>query len=104
MVFCGIDVGTQGARCVLLRDDGEPVGQAHSAFEQPALPAGGEGWFEQAPEDWLRAVSAAARGAVEQMAAAGLPAESVKALSVTGTSGTLCAVGERGEAVCPAIM
>ena len=49
MVFCGIDVGTQGARCVMVTERGEVVGQGACSLEQPAVEGLQEGWFEQEP-------------------------------------------------------
>jgi len=96
--FCGIDIGTQGARCVLVADDGRLL----AAAEKPFPPAAGgtrQGWFEQQPEMWTRAAAEAVRGA---LSAAGRVL--VAAVGVTGTSGTLCALDADHRPVAPAIM
>jgi len=107
-IFCGIDVGTQGARCVLVREDGGLVGQGECPFaERPATATvvGGEAASSQAareqePGAWTAAVRRAVSGAVAQLG----KKQKVTALSVTSTSGTLCALDAGGRPVVPAIM
>jgi xylulokinase len=102
-VFCGIDVGTQGARCLLVRDDGEPLAHAERAFAEEAAPLP-EGWFEQEPGSWVRAVAQAVREAAGRLEAAEPFPDHVAALSVAGTSGTLCALDAGRRPLSPAIM
>jgi xylulokinase len=104
MIVCGIDVGTQGARCVLVGEAGEALGEAESPFECPARAGLPEGWFEQEPADWLGAVRKAVHAALRGLSARGLSASEIVAASVTGTSGTLCPVDAAGAPVGPAIM
>jgi sugar (pentulose or hexulose) kinase len=102
-VYCGIDAGTQGVRCAMVRDDGLVVSVADRPLPPSAtgLP---EGWFEQEPGSWLHA----AREAVAE-AAAGLDTsepmpDRVAGVSVTSTSGTLVMLDEDHRPVAPAIM
>ena len=103
LVFCGIDVGTQGARCVLVTGQGEVVGDGESPFHTPAVKGLPEGWFEQEPEDWLRATAVAVCGAVEKLKSPDRTLQ-VGAVGVTSTSGTLCAVGDGGRPLGRAVM
>ncbi len=103
MVFCGIDVGTQGARCVLVTERGEVAGEGESAFRTPAVEGLPQGWFEQKSEVWLDATADAVCAAVRRLrsSAKALP---VGAIGVTSTSGTLCAVTADGRPLGEAIM
>ena len=104
MVFCGIDVGTQGARCVMVTARGEVIGESACPFEKSAAGGLPDGWFEQEPEHWLAAVRSVVRGAVAMLAKSGQPPRTVRAISVTSTSGTLCALDDSGRPVAPVIM
>jgi len=97
-LFCGIDVGTQGARCAVVAADGAPVGRGESAFPRVAssLP---DGWFEQDPDDWIAAVRQALGQALKAV-----DARRILATSVTSTSGTLCALDADHRPLCPAVM
>jgi xylulokinase len=102
-VFCGIDVGTQGARCVLARDDGTLVGRGECAFHSRAAPLP-EGWFEQEPGSWLVAVATSLRHAMAGLGGGKPLPDRIAALSVTSTSGTLCVLGPDDKPLVPAIM
>ncbi len=104
MIFCGVDVGTQGARCLLVSETGEVLGQGESGFEEAAVPGLPDGWFEQNPAHWIAALSAALLGAVQGLTTAGHDVSNLAAISVTSTSGTLCPVTAEGEPLGRAIM
>lgn len=95
--YIGIDVGTQGARCVVVAADGAVLGEGAAAL------ATGQSWpdgrHEQTPDAWWTAVCRASR---EAMASAG-PGP-IEALSVSGTSGTLLAIDREGRPLGPALM
>ncbi len=108
-IFCGIDLGTQGARCALVRDDGHLVGKAERPLPAPAAGRSGpaplpEGWSEQEPGAWLQAVEEAVREALSQLNTAPPIVDHVVAVGVTGTSGTLVALDAGHRPVLPAIM
>ncbi len=100
-IFCGIDVGTQGARCILVTGGGDVVGEGDCPYDTLAIAGLPEGWFEQEPASWLRAAAAAVRGAVAQPA---VQASRIAAIGVTSTSGTLCPVTGDGRPLGTAIM
>jgi len=103
-VFCGLDVGTQGARCILVTERGRVLGEGECPYRSPTVAGLPEGWFEQQPVDWLEATTLAVRRALNQLqSSTGRPAP-LKAIGVTSTSGTLCAVAEDGRPLAPAIM
>ena len=102
MSYLGIDVGTQGARAVIVGQDGTVLAEASLPFPQAEVPGLPPGWHEQDPRAWHEAVVSAVATATADLRRAGGPP--VEALSVTSTSGTLCLVDEQGEPLGPAIM
>ena len=104
MAFCGIDVGTQGARCILVDEGGKVLGEGQCPLRSPAVPGLPEGWFEQRPDDWLEAAARATREAVGRLGESGAGPGAVRAVGVTSTSGTLCALDPQHRPLCPAIM
>lgn len=98
----GIDLGTGGARAMAVSSDGRvaAVGQAklQTSAAQPA------GLHEQDPHDWWRAVQAAVSQAMQAMSDAGIRAQSLQAVCVDGTSGTLVCLDEGLEPTRPAMM
>ncbi len=103
VLFCGIDLGTQGARCVIVRDDGEVCGDGKCKLTGTGSTAR-EGWHEQEPAHWLEAVAAAVRQAVENLEPHPPQSDRVEAIGVTSTSGTLLALDSHHEPVGPAVM
>lgn len=89
----GIDIGTQGVRVVLATSGGEVVGQGAHAL---AVPGSGP-VQEQDPQDWWEGVVAAVQGLGDQRAG-------VTSLSISCTSGSVCAVDARGVAVGPGLL
>ena len=91
-LVAGIDVGTNGARCMLVDLAGNVVA---SAAEPIAASVAGlpDGWSEQDPEDWWRATCAACRAALGQ---AGPAAGPLAGLAVDSTSGTVIPVDADG--------
>jgi xylulokinase len=97
-LFCGIDVGTQGARCVLVDAEGEVGAEAERGFPDAAVHQR-EGRFEQEPGAWTEAL----RGALSECLREVKP-NTVTCVSVTSTSGTLCALDSGHRSLMPAIM
>lgn len=98
MLFLGLDVGTQGARVVVV----DAQGQVQASHEEPLLPSSTPlppGWSEQDPADWWRAATLSLRAVTQQVR----PTE-IRALAVTSTSGTLVPVGFNRQPLRPAIM
>lgn len=104
MFVIGIDVGTQGARVVACDPQGVIQAQAAEPFD---LSSGSElppRWAEQSPEMWWAAVSQCLRRLVTDLRRQGHPPETIQALAVTSTSGTILPVNEQGDPLRPAMM
>lgn len=96
--FIGIDIGTQGARIVLLSDKGHQLLAREMAFELKE-----QSRVEQSPLQWweactqlMPALLAEARHQIDLSA--------IVAISVTSTSGTIIPLGKNGQPLHPAIM
>ncbi|MFV2063902.1 MAG: FGGY-family carbohydrate kinase [Chloroflexota bacterium] len=92
----GLDVGTQGVRAVAVSEDGSVVGRASVAHSSQRPFAGA---MEQHPGDWWRGIVSSIRSLGD-----GLDLTSVRAISTSSTSGTLCLLDASGDAVRPAIV
>ncbi len=68
MLFMGIDVGTQGVRCVVSDAAGHLRAAKSIAFEAINI-ARTEGWYEQSPADWQTAMEGAILDCVAQLPA-----------------------------------
>ena len=95
-VLLGIDLGTSGARALLVAPDGAVVGSAAADYPM-ATPA--PGWAEQDPADWVAAARRAVRSALE---AAGRP--HVAAIGLTGQMHGLVPLDAKGNVLRPAIL
>ncbi len=100
----GIDLGTQGARAIIVDLAGRVNAEGTCALPADQVAAAEPGRFEQDPRQWRAAVYRAVGDAVTAFIAAGHASSEIAALSATGTSGTLCLVDDAGEPVGPAIM
>lgn len=99
MHLIGIDVGTGGSRAVLIDAAGNIVAAAtveHEPFHSPH-----PGWAEQDPDDWWRASAAAIQAAIRQ---AGIPAEEIKAVGLTGQMHGSVLLDESDRVLRPALI
>ena len=96
----GIDAGTGGVRALAVSTSGEVAAAARKSFPPPpgGLP---RGWHEQDPESWWEAAESCLAEIAGRL---GKRAETIGALAVDGTSGTLVCLNRAGEAVRPALM
>lgn len=95
-LVAGVDLGTGGVRALAC----DAAGQVWAQAERPLATRRDGPLLEQHPADWrqataecLRAVTAELRGRA-----------TIVAISVAATSGTICLLDERGDALGPAIM
>ena len=91
-LWLGLDLGSSGARALLIDAQGEVAGGAKSALSE-------HGPNPRDPLTWLAAATAAVRGAME-----GIEPARVRALSVDGTSGTVLAIDAQGRPLGEALM
>lgn len=95
-LFLGIDIGTTGAKAVLLDTDGAVIADA---FADYPMHVSGPGRAEQDPDDWWRATVAVSR---ELVAAAG--PESIAGVGLTGQMHGLVLTGADGRPLRRCIM
>ena len=93
MYYMGIDVGTQGARCVVVDEKGAVAAAKSVPFEVLNISAT-EGWYEQSPAHWQAAAEGAITDCVKQLRDAGIGPEAIRAISIDGTSGTVVPLDE----------
>lgn len=105
MFVLGLDIGTQGARAIVCDGSGTVYAQAVETFATPEsielLPSG---YVEQQPRDWWAAASSCLRKVVDELRWVGSPPQSIKAIAVDSTSGTIVSVDHAGAVIRPAIM
>jgi sugar (pentulose or hexulose) kinase len=94
-MWLGLDLGTQSVRAMAVSEMGHVLGQS----SQPLTSRREGPRHEQDPEEWWRAIVEVCRAALS-----GLPASSVQALAVDGTSGTILLVDRSGKALTPGLM
>ena len=94
----GIDVGTSGAKALLIDLDGNVIA---SATEEYPLHTPRPLWAEQDPEDWWRATVGAIKAV---FAKAGAGADQVAGLGLTGQMHGMVALDEKGQVLRPCIM
>jgi len=97
MLVAGIDVGTQGARVVVLDLGGKVLARAGEALPSPAATTASIA--EQDPEAWWDAVCRCLRRVLVQ-----IDATRLRGLAVSSTSGTLVLTDESGRPLRPALM
>lgn len=96
--WVGVDVGTTGARALVVGDDGTRLGAASTSYPL-ATPA--DGFAEQDPDDWQRGAVDAIRGALAQ---AGAAAGEVRGLGLTGQMHSAVFMDGDGRVLRPAIL
>src|SRR5688572_957 len=96
--FIGIDIGSQGARVIMLDQQGQQAGAAEAPFyfsDQSRL--------EQDPLQWWETCSDLLKQLCEQCGRL-IDLSAVKAIAVTSTSGTIIPIDKSNEPLYPAIM
>lgn len=95
--WAGIDLGTQSVRSAIFSDSGEIVGVAAAPVTSIRTP----GRHEQDPQAWIHAVRQTLSRATADATAAG---HTIEAVAVSGTSGTVVPVDDRGRPMGSAVM
>ena len=94
----GIDVGTSATKTVLFDEEGRVTA---SASQEYPLYQPHNGWAEQRPEDWRDAVLSTLKQVV---ADAGVPADAIKGIGISGQMHGLVMLDEMGEVIRPSII
>lgn len=97
-LLCGIDVGSSGAKAMLIGLDGQQYGVGYAGY--PTLYSQ-PGWAEQNPEEWWTAVCKAIRASFSQ---AHVEPERIKGVAVCSQAPTLLPLDHAGRPVRPAII
>lgn len=94
----GIDIGTSATKTLLMSSDGTVAAQASREYPlyQP-----GNGWAEQDPEDWRRAVLETLKEVTEKSGAA---KEEIKGIGFSGQMHGLVMLDEAGKPLRPSII
>ena len=96
--LAGIDIGTSGAKAVLIDQDGKLL--AWAGQEYP-LGTPQPDWAEQNPQVWLDAAQNTLRQCLQE---SGLTPNQVAGIGLTGQMHSLVCLDESGAAVRPAII
>ncbi|GEO11185.1 FGGY-family carbohydrate kinase [Segetibacter aerophilus] len=96
--FLGVDIGTQGARVVLIDSKGNQIGSEEEDF---AL--SDESREEQSPAEWWQALLRSLKRLVDK-ARLVVDVDYIKAIAVTSTSGTVIPIAVNNEPLHNAIM
>jgi sugar (pentulose or hexulose) kinase len=96
--FIGIDIGTQGARVVLVDASGGIIGS-----EEQVFPLSEQSREEQSPGEWWDACSDSLTRLLQSEAAKSVKAD-IKAIAVTSTSGTVIPLDINNQPLHNAIM
>lgn len=94
----GLDVGTTGAKVLLVDDGGRVV---RSATAEYPLSTPKPLWSEQNPEDWWNGASTAFRSVIRN---SGVRAEEISAIGLTGQMHGLVLLDTRGAVLRPSIL
>jgi len=95
-LFLGLDVGTSGAKALLVDRSGEAVASATSPL---ALSTPQPGWAEQHPDDWWLACLAATRQVLGER-----PPADVAAVGISGQMHSSVFLDRGGQVVRPALL
>lgn len=97
-LMIGIDLGTSGAKAVLLEESGEVKATAKSEY---GLSRPREGWAEQDPEDWWGGIRGSVRSVVEK---SGAEPERVETVALSGQMHGSVFLDSSGRVIRPPIL
>lgn len=96
--FIGLDVGTTGAKAILINESGKVAGTASSEFPMfNPKPL----WSEQNPEDWWKAVQESFKKIIGDSK---VNPDSIKGIGLTGQMHGLVMLDKEGKVLRPCIM
>lgn len=94
----GIDVGTTGAKTILIREDGKLMA---TSFKEYPLHTPYPKWAEQNPEDWWRATVESIREVISE---SGVKPDDIKGLGLSGQMHGLVLIDKDHNVLRPAIL
>jgi xylulokinase len=100
----GLDIGTGGARAILVDAVGTLHAEAFCPFAPSAVWRGGNGEHEQDPLGWWLATRQAVERLVTILKSSGHTPDAIRAAAVSSTSGTLALVDADGMPIGRALM
>jgi len=98
MPLMGIDIGTSGARTLIIDEEGALLGAATAEYP---LSTPRPGWAEQDPRDWWRATTETVPAA---LAAAGLRGDAIRGVGLSGQMHGSVFLDARQEVIRPALL
>ncbi|MCE5197403.1 MAG: FGGY family carbohydrate kinase [Armatimonadota bacterium] len=99
-IYLGVDIGTTSAKCLAVDENGAVLAQSQQPY--PIMhPA--QGWAEQDPEDYWRALSATVRGCVSKCKELGRDASEIASIAMSTQGDTLIVTDESGKPLTSAI-
>lgn len=102
MLYMGIDVGTQGVRCVVADEKGAIAAAKSVAFARLNIASGG--LCEQSPADWRAAAEEAIADCAAQLRQNGTDPAQIRSISIDGTSGTIVPLDKDDEPLTNGLM
>jgi xylulokinase len=96
--YLGLDIGTSGTKALLITAEGKPVATATAEYP---LSTPRPQWAEQDPIDWWNAVCEVTRSVIAE---AGIPADAIAGVGLSGQMHGSVFLDKRGEIVRPAIL
>ncbi len=102
MLYMGIDVGTQGVRCVIADEKGTVAAAKSVAFAK--LNIAEEGLYEQSPADWRAAAEEAISACTARLKQDGISPDHIRAISIDGTSGTIVPLDKDNQPLTNGLM
>ena len=106
MYFCGIDIGTQSVKIILVNSIGKVFHEFSQALPKSNFYQNSQGYscHEQNPEDWWAAVRMGLTNLAIFIQKSNIEPTNLAGIAISGTSGTIVLVDEKNNPLTPALM